>query len=283
MIIDFRVRPPFKSFLKMGNLFGPNGSTHSYPVNGPDAMPVPSADNESMEDFFKEMDEAGITAGCLLGRRATTSWTGVEMADIHELCVKYPGKFYGFGAVDVSDDIMLSLSLVDTGKKYGFKGMVCEPGNSTYPTYVDDRRLYPFYARCVEQDMIVVISMSQFLGPDISYSEPHRVQRVCRDFPKGRFVVAHAGYPHVNEAIAACMAENNLWLIPDLYWTVTQVPGRDLWTEGAAWLQGKKLLFGTAYPFRGLIQSVQEMKKVGLPEKYYNMVMYENAKELLQI
>ena len=45
MIIDFRMRPPFKSFTKMGGLFGPEGSVHCFPLNGDDAWPVPSADN----------------------------------------------------------------------------------------------------------------------------------------------------------------------------------------------------------------------------------------------
>ena len=131
--------------------------------------------------------------------------------------------------------------------------------------------------------MIVVISMSQFLGPNLSYCDPSRVQNVCRDFPKGKFVIAHAGYPHVLDAIAAVAAEKNLWIIPDVYWTVTQVAGRDLWTQGARWLQGRRVLFGTAYPFRGMPQSVYEMKRLGLPEKFYNRIMYENALELLNM
>jgi len=159
---------------------------------------------------------------------------------------------------------------------------VCEPGNANPAYYADDRRLYPFYARCVELDMIVVLSMSQFLGPNISYADPSRVQTICRDFPKGKFVIAHAGYPHVTGAVAAALAEKNLWLIPDVYWTVTQACGRDLWTQGANWLQGRRILFGTAYPFRGMPQSVYEMKKLGLPEQFYNRIMYENALELLE-
>lgn len=284
MIIDFRMRPPFKSFTKMGGLFGPEGSVHCFPLNGDDAWPVPSADNLDMKQFFGEMDEAGITKGCLLGRRSSTVWSGVESADIYELCQEHPDKFFGFGAIDVSDDIMDSLQYVDEAKnKYKFYGMVCEPGNSSTPCYADDRRLYPFYARCVELGLIVVISMSQFLGPNISYADPARVQTVCRDFPKGRFVIAHAGYPHVMGAIGACLAEKNLWIIPDVYWTNLKTCGRDLWTEGAIYLQGKKILFGTAYPFRGLAQSVQVMKDLHLPEKFYNRIMYENAAELLGI
>ena len=284
MIIDFRLRPPYKSFVQMGGLFGPEGSVNAYPLNGDDAWPVPSATNPNMEDFYKEMEESGITRGCLLGRKASTVWSGVDNADIHDLCVQKPDTFIGFGAIDVSDPIMESLAIVEQCKKeYGFRGMVCEPGNASPAYYADDRRLYPFYARCVELDMIVVISMSQFLGPNLSYCDPSRVQTVCRDFPKGKFVIAHAGYPHVLDAIAAVAAEKNLWIIPDVYWTVTQVAGRDLWTQGARWLQGRRVLFGTAYPFRGMPQSVYEMKRLGLPEKFYNRIMYENALELLNM
>ena len=284
MIIDFRLRPPYKSFVQMGGLFGPEGSVNLYPLNGEDAWPVPSATNPNMDVFYKEMEEAGITKGCLLGRKASTAWSGVDSADIHELCVQKPETFIGFGAIDVSDPIMESLAIVEQCKReYGFRGMVCEPGNAVPAYYADDRRLYPFYARCVELDMIVVISMSQFLGPNISYADPSRVHTVCRDFPKGKFVIAHSGYPHVISAIAAAVAEKNLWLIPDVYWTITQIPGRDLWTQGANFLQGRRILFGTAYPFRGLPQSVYEMKRLGLPEKFYNRIMYENALELLNM
>lgn len=284
MIIDFRMRPPFKSFTKMGGLFGPEGSVHCFPLNGDDAWPVPSADKEDMELFLKEMNEAGITQGCLLGRRSSTVWSGVEDRDIYELCKLYPDKFYGFGAIDVSEDILFSLKLIEECKsKYGFKGMVCEPGNSSHPCYADDKRLYPFYARCTELGMIVVISMSQFLGPNVSYSDPARVQNVCRDFPNGKFVIAHAGYPHIMEAIGACLAEKNLWIIPDVYWTNLNACGRDLWTEGAIYLQGHKILFGTAYPFRGLPQSVKVMQDLDLPKEVYERIMYKNAVELLQI
>ena len=284
MIIDFRLRPPYKSFVKMGGLFGPEGSVNAYPSNGPDAWPVPSAVNPDMNAFYREMDEAGISKGCLLGRRSSTAWSGVDSYDIYELCQEHPDRFIGFGSVDASEDIMETIALVEQGKKeYGFRGMVCEPGNASPAYYADDRRLYPFYARCVELDMIVVISLSQFLGPNISYADPARVQNICRDFPRGRFVIAHAGYPHVLGAIAAAMAEKNLWLIPDVYYSITQVPGRSHWTEGLHWLQGRRMLFGTAYPFRGLPQSVYEVNRLHLPEKIYRMYMYENAMELLDI
>lgn len=268
----------------MGGLFGPQGSAHCFPLNGDNARPVPSADNEDMDQFFQEMAEAGITKGCLLGRRSSTIWSGVEDQDIYELCKLYPDKFYGFGAIDASEDIMFSLRLIEECKtKYAFKGMVCEPCNSAKPCCADDRRLYPFYTRCVELGMIVVISMSQFLEPNVSYSDPSHAQNVCRDFPDGKFVIAHAGYPYVMAAIGACLAEKNLWIIPDVYWTNLKTCGRDLWTEGAIYLQGHKILFGTAYPFRGLPQSVQVMKDLNLPKEIYERIMYKNAAELLQI
>lgn len=283
MIIDFRVRPPYKSFKKMGNLFGPGNGIDAYPVKTPEVWPVPSIANLDMDAFFKEMDEAGVTTCCLLGRSsAGTSWTGVDSEDIYELCQQYPQKFVGFGSVDASGDILKMLDDVDEAKeKYNFKGIVCEPGNGVPGLYADDRKMYPFYARCAQLGLIVVISLSPLLGPNIQYSDPAHVQNVCKDFPTGKFVIAHAAYPYVLQAISCCLATTNLWLIPDSYWIIPQVPGSNLWTQGAMLLQGKKFLFGSAYPFRGLPQAVDQMKKLGLPEEYYNRVMYENAKDLL--
>ena len=65
MIIDFRMRPPFKSFTKMGGLFGPEGSVHCFPLNGDDAWPVPSADNLDMNQYLKKwMKRALHRAAC---------------------------------------------------------------------------------------------------------------------------------------------------------------------------------------------------------------------------
>ena len=263
MIIDFRVRPPAAGFETL-NMHGPENNVHCYPVNGPDMMPNPSSDEYSMPLFFKEMEEAGIDKGVVLGRDTGTRWGYVKNDAIMDVVNAYPDKFIaGFGSVDVTRGIRESVDEVQRAvKELGCRGIVLEPGTSQPACYADDPRLYPIYDRCVELGAIVVLSMSHFLGPDVSYQDPAHVQRVCHDFPSGKFMIAHAAFPHILSAIAACIAEKNLWLIPDNYMSITNMPGRNLWAEGINYTQGRHIVFGTAYPYANLKQSVEATKNL---------------------
>ena len=79
MVIDFRVRPPYKSFLQLG-IF----PRWANPVTDPLKMspfgmgrdPVPSCEQGSMELFLKEMDEAGVNKCVVMGRRTRNSSAG---------------------------------------------------------------------------------------------------------------------------------------------------------------------------------------------------------------
>ena len=72
MIIDFRVRPPFKSFCNL-NIYGPRESNPD-PVTAPgvwlDLAPCRSFDDRSIERFVEEMDEAGIDVAVAMGRNS---------------------------------------------------------------------------------------------------------------------------------------------------------------------------------------------------------------------
>lgn len=283
MIIDFRVRPPANGFETL-NMHGPTNNVHCYPVNGPDMLPIPSSDEFSMPLFFKEMEEAGIDKGVVLGRDTATKWGYVTNDAVMDVVREYPDKFLaGFGSVDVTRGIRESVDEVQRAvKELGCRGIVLEPGTSSPPCYPNDARLYPIYDRCVELGAIVVFSLSHFLGPDVSYQDPAYVQRVCRDFPTGKFMIAHAAFPHILPSIAACIAEKNLWLIPDNYLSITNMPGRNLWVEGINYTQGRHMVFGTAYPYAGLKQSVDAIKSFGLRKEYYDKYMYQNALEVLE-
>ena len=72
MIIDFRVRPPFKSFCKL-NIYGardPNPDPVTAPGVWLDVPPFRSFDDRSIERFIEEMDEAGIDVAVAMGRNS---------------------------------------------------------------------------------------------------------------------------------------------------------------------------------------------------------------------
>ena len=102
MIIDFRVQPPFRSFL----------DTYFYRPRPrvPDPLRVtqyelgrvnsPSFDARSAELFVEEMDELGVDVAVIMGQQSGATWGIVDNADIAELSDRYPGRFVGFAGVD---------------------------------------------------------------------------------------------------------------------------------------------------------------------------------------
>lgn len=98
MIIDFRVRPPFKGFEKL-SLFGKTKAFQEAPFATPNTMSIPSALEFSMPLFLQEMEEAGIEKGVVLPRCSTTTpWGAVTNDEVVEGVRQYPDKFIAFGS-----------------------------------------------------------------------------------------------------------------------------------------------------------------------------------------
>lgn len=283
MIIDFRVRPPLKGFEKM-SVLGEQKGFELFPFNYEDTEKVESAVQMSMPLFLKEMEECGIGKGVVLPRNTAIGWGGVSNDEVAAGVAEYPDKLIGFGAVDVSGGIRPAVEEVERAVKVlGLKGIVVEPGCMTPPLYPDQNKMYPIYDRCAELGVPVAISQSMLLGPDLSYAQPECVQRAAHDFPSCKFIIAHASFPWIQAADAVACVTDNVYLIPDLYMNMNRVPGASMFAEGIHFTQGKRFLFGSAYPVRGMKQSVEDIKRFNLPEKLYKMFTYSNAAELLGI
>lgn len=281
MIIDFRVRPPFKGFEKL-SLFGKSKAFQNYPFNTPLTRSIPSALEHSMPKFLEEMEEAGISTGVVLPRNSCTSGDGVSNDVVVAGTSQNPDKFIPFGAVDVSGGIRQAVEEVERAVKVlGCRGIVVEPGFCTPPLRSDSAQLYPVYDRCAELGVPVVLTLSLAAGPDITYAKPDHVQRAAKDFPSVNFVLAHGSYPYVLEAASVCCVTPNVWLLPDLFMHVETIPGREIYGQVLAMTQGQRVLFGSAYPFRDMSQSVADVKSYNLPSVFYENLMHVNAEKLL--
>lgn len=283
MIIDFRVRPPFKGFEKL-SLFGKTKAFQEYPFNTPKTRSIQSALDHSMPLFLEEMKEAGISKGVVLPRNSTTIWGGVSndvvMAGVHE----YSDALIGFGAIDLTIGIREAVEEVERCvTKLGCRGIVVEPGFCNPPLKPDYPQMYPIYDRCAQLGVPIVLTMSMLAGPDISYARPDAVQRAAKDFPSLQFIIAHAAYPYALEAVSVCCITPNVWLLPDLYMHVETVVGREFFARAMGMTHGKRIIFGSAYPFRDMRQSVEDAKSFDLPEEFYKNLMYRNAEELLSM
>lgn len=286
MIIDFRIRPPFKGFMNLGIIKAwrnvPTDPKAMRPT-GFERKPVPSVEQADIDMMVKEMDAAGITLGVVMGRETLNpAFGGVPNADIHELCKRYPGRFVGFAGICPYSETALE-EIEHCIKDWGFKGVSLDPGWCNPPLYAYDEKLFPILDLCQQLEIPVSIAMSAYTGPDLSYCDPGKLIPVMKKFPKLNFVICHACWPKVEEAMGAAAVCPNLYFVPDCYFYVRNMPFSEQYVKAANSFMKYRTLFGTGYPIRGFGQVVENWKDRGLDADSLKLSLYDNAAYLLKL
>ena len=286
MIIDFRSRPPYKSFAEKTALF-PRKVDEDF--DDPKFVPGLHKNSGKMESarkcdmglYFAEMEEAGIDFGVVHGRQTKTEGY-VPNEEIAELLERYPDKFAGFGAVDIDKPEGIRKQILQC-KSWGFKGISLEPGYGYPPRYFDDPVLEPAYETCIECGMIVSLTSSIFVGPDISYTDPVHIHRVAVKYKELSMAVDHGCWPYVDGILGVAMVCPNIYLYPDFYGYMPNMPFADEFVKAANSYMEYRFLFGSGYPIRSMIQAVEQFKAQPYPPNVLERLMWKNAAELLEI
>jgi predicted TIM-barrel fold metal-dependent hydrolase len=282
MIIDARVRPPFKSLTQvLAPEPGARPAVKRSPlVSGYEK--TPSMTHKSTELFIGEMDAAGVDKGILVGRQA--GHRTILNDDIMELRDRYPDRFpvalAGINGADIDAGVR---EIERTLKEMHFNGIAVDPGWWTPPRYVDDPKNYPLYKRCEELGGVLYLTCSLMQGPDISYAEPWRIQRVANAFPNLQIAVVHGAFPYTSEMIGVMIANaplGNLWVIPDFFQFIPGFPGAQDWVGAANHYLGDRILYASSYPVRPLAQSLTEFRRFSYEPKVLENLLSRNAATL---
>jgi predicted TIM-barrel fold metal-dependent hydrolase len=285
MIIDARVRPPFKSLKQvLSSVPGSRPPVKRSPLVSGYERP-PSMVQKSLELFITEMDDAGIDKGILVGRQA--GHRIVSNDDIGELRGMYPNRFPVAIAGINGSNVEAAVNEVErTIKGLDFKGIAMDPGWLVPPLYVDDKSIYPIYSKCAELGGVLYLTCSLMQGPDISFAEPARIQRVANDFPELKIVVVHGAFPFTNEMLGVMIANaplGNLWVMPDFFQFIPGFAGAQDWVEAANHYIGDRMLYASSYPVRPLKQSLEEFRRFHYQPEVIENIMAKNAANLFGI
>lgn len=284
MIVDMRLRPPTASWItkpqfKQGVPFYPSRVGFPRP---------PSAEQRSIKLMFEEMDAAGIKWGVAMGRHSAEPLGSIPNDEIREIIEQYPDRFVSFAGIDVRrspDDMIAEIERCLAWR--GFVGVSIEPGASDPPLKSNDRKLYPIYETCQARNVPISISLSNLLcvmvGAPVEFSAPFPLYDVARDFPKLDIVVSHAAWPWIHETIGLAFACHNIYISPDLYMVGVNMPGAAEYIHAANSFLADRLLFGTAYPSRPLIESVQAFDKWIFEPGVKEKVMTKNALRVMRM
>lgn len=284
MVIDFRVRPPWKSFKNLRVLrrwAEPPTQEALMPPTGFRRKPVPSVEQGDIDLMIREMDEAGVDLAVIMGRESCGTGIGsVPNDEVHELVQRYPGRLLPFAGVDPYNP-QAPQEIERCVTKMGFRGVSIDPGWCEPPLYPDDPCITPIYEKVNALGVIMVINCSSMLGPDLTYSNPIAIQRVANRYPNMKIVISHGSWPHFDMAVAVAAVCPNVYIAPDCYLYVENMPMGDELVKAANTFLKHKLLFSTSYPIRGFAQAIETWSMRHFAPDALKLSLRDNAAQLL--
>jgi len=239
----------------------------------------------SLEQMIEDMDKAGIdkTVLCSINMEtmALDGLEGYKVPNeiIAEAVKEYPDRFIGYACVDPHKGYLAIKELEQAVLDLGLEGLG-ELLPSNVELYPNDELMYPLYEKALELEIPVLIHAGQIFDPGtkIKYSNPIFIDDIAIDFPSLKIIIAHFGWPWMEETLAIVQRNTNVYF--DISgWAPRYLP--KLLIEFMNGPLGEKALFGTDFPLMSWERAVSEFKDLPLKESTKEKVLGGNAKQLL--
>jgi len=244
-------------------------------------MPLEIRGGVSIADYVKKMDRSGIERSLLIAVRAgdlqIKGSFEIPYEMVAEICAQYPERFSGLAGVDPSRGMRGLRELEDAVRQFGFVGAHWYP--HWFSMRPDAAQIYPYYAKCCELDIPIMMQVGQNLiySSDRrlpSVANPILLDRVAIDFPELALIGIHIGIPWTDEMISMCWKHQNVYTAGDAHaprhWPKQYVHYANSYGR-------EKVLFGTDWPVIDPERAVSEVTALGLKPENHRLLMRENA------
>jgi uncharacterized protein len=234
------------------------------------------------DQFVKMLDEAGVKYACIgTGRFASMEHTA-------GLAQKYKDKFIPWLRVSPHEGMDGVRKLEYAVKELGIKGFVVSPFREKI--YVNDKKYYPFYAKCIELGLPIRshTSMNYATDRSMDLGRPVYLDEIACDFPELTIIAGLGGWPWVPELIGVARRHQNIYIDLAAHRPkYIKNPGSGFETLlqfGNTVLQDK-ILFASSWQTMALPmkQIIQETEDLTRNETVKHKWMYKNAEHLLKI
>ena len=281
MIIDFNVHPFMIKELFNEDALLEHGVKDIFGLYFP-AQPL--------SIFFGEMDAAGIDRSVILPIDCTTAH-GCRIGSneaISKLSDKNP-RLIGFASVDPNSKNAIQ-DLRHAVKELGLKGLNLDPALQQFEMSSEDL-VCPIYKECADLKIPVVIHCGLNWAPKalISKGNPLDLEPAIVQNPETNFVIAHLGWPWVNEACALAMKYSNVYLDTSVVYSGTPTEclnhvicntiGKQLFERNLMY----KVVYGSNYPRADMRRTIRGIKSIGFSEYFSEHLYHKNANKLLGV
>ncbi len=234
------------------------------------------------EEFIRMLDEAGVTHACIgTGRFATIEHT-IELAD------KYKDRLIPWGRISPHEGMNGVRRLEHYVKESGLRGL--EVSTFRERLYANDKKYYPYYAKCVELNIParVYCTMNYAADRPMDLGRPIYLDEVCRDFPELVIIAGLGGWPWVPELVGLARRHPNLYIDLAAHRPL-HIPkpgsGFEMLLQFGNTLLQDRMVFASSWMTLGLPlkQIIQETEDLPLKDSVRPKWMYRNAARILGI
>ena len=241
----------------------------------------------TMEQYLEKMDRAGIERSLLIAVRCgdlrVKGSVEIPYEWVAEICAKYPDRFSGLAGLDPTRGVAGLKELDRAVREYGFVGAHFYP--HWFEEAPDSAVWYPYYSRCVELDIPVMLQVGHCLVyqkdrrlPNVG--RPMTLDRVAIHFPDLKIIGIHLGYPWTDEMISLCWKHPNVFMAGDAYapkhWPPAVVHYANTYGQD-------KFLFGTDWKVIDPERAMDDIMNLDFRPAPLRKILRDNALNLFKL
>lgn len=282
MLIDYGSRPPLPEFAKTGPHLANYRRVYASSEKG---VPREDLGEEALARWLAMYDGIGADHVVIKARDVETTFGfRVENADVAAFCRKHGKRFVGFAGVDPNKGMVALRELETAVKELGLRGLNIQGFENKL--HINDPRMYPLYAKCIELDIPVNLHCSINFGAatKMEYGRPLHLDEVMVHFPELRVCASPPGWPWVEELVGVAWRHPNVSIglvaVRPKYLAVENSGYGALLQYGNSVLQDR-IIFGSAYPMQPVDRAIAEVEALPLKDGVKRKWLGGNAARFL--
>ena len=235
----------------------------------------------------QEFTDAGVLA-CLVALDLEISTTAPACTNeyIHDMWKRHPDRIIQcWGTLEPAKGEIAIQQARKAMRELGFIGFHFHPIMQRFA--VSDHRYYPLFEELNSLGAAVMIDvgttgmgagMPGGNGAVIRHAHPKHIDQLAADFPNLKIIMAHPGWPWVDETTAVALHKGNVyWEMSG--WAPKHFPG-NLKVDIRGRLQDK-IMFGSDYPSMPYERILREWEELGYKPEVMEKIMHGNAERIL--
>jgi len=244
------------------------------------------------EEYLEVMDELGVDKTVILGKDygllGDAQNSNLPDAETAEFVRAHPDRFIGFSAAHPDRSEQVNLERIERAvNDYGMKGIKLNPASGFYP---NDQRLYPVYEKCLSLQIPVMVHMGikpPSEGNRMKYCHPLYLDDIAVDFPDLQLIIAHSGYPWVEDTITVSLYTQTVFADISTLNQIEEVMGcavvEPTLKRLTASLGASRVVFGSdgIFNLEALISAVRNADFLSAADK--ERIFWKNAQEILKL